>query len=80
MPNAPSLIPCSTSATIVWISSGVALRSTSPMTALRTDPWPTKLPMLIDVFSASIWARNGASGSGDDPSGPSMTVVTPWRA
>ena len=73
-------MPCSTSPAIFWISSGVALRLTSPMTALRTEPWPTKLPMLMEIFSASICARNGASGSGDDPSGPSMTVVTPWRA
>jgi hypothetical protein len=36
-----------------------------------------KLPMLTDFFSASSLARNGASGTGEDPSGPSMTVVTP---
>ena len=25
------------------------------------------------------FARNGPSGTGDPPSGPSMSVVTPWR-
>ena len=36
--------------------------------------------MLIDVLSA-IELRRGTApiGSGDDPSGPSITVVTPWR-
>ena len=36
-----------------------------------------KLPMLTDFASASSWVKKGASGSGDEPSGPSMTVVTP---
>ena len=43
------------------------------MTAERIDPCPMKLPMLTDFWSASSFARNGASGTGDPPSGPSIT-------
>jgi hypothetical protein len=51
-----------------------------PITSDRTVPWPMKLPTLTDVPFAATCASHGASGSGDDPSGPSITVVTPCRA
>ena len=56
-----------------------AARFANPTTASRTEPWPRKLPMLSDFCKASSLSRNGFSGTGEPPSGPSMIVVTPWR-
>ena len=54
-------------------------RSTSPITSLRTEPWPMKLAKFGVMRMAATLSRNGASGIGDPPSGPSISVVTPWR-
>ena len=67
-------------------SAGVAARFSRPTTAARTAPWPMKLPMLIDLGSASSLSSHGFRGTGalpaidgPAPSAPSMIVVTPWR-
>ena len=49
--------PLRTSSRILSSSSGVAARLTWPMTALRTAPWPMKLPTLIAGFAAATFAR-----------------------
>ena len=72
-------MPCSTRARIFSSSPAVGSRLTSPMTAERTDPCPMKLPMFTDFWRASSFARNGPSGTGEPPSGPSISVVTPCR-
>ncbi len=46
-PKAPSSIACATAFSIAWSSAGVAARSLSPITRLRTPPPPTKVPRLI---------------------------------
>ena len=60
-------------------STSVALRLIGPMTSSRTVPWPTNRPKFGVTSSAATRLRNGLIGSGDDPSGPSMIVVTPCR-
>ena len=72
-------MPCSTSARILSSSPAVGFRSARPITAARTEPWPTIVPMFTVLGNASSLARNSAIGKGELPSGPSMMVVTPWR-
>ena len=79
MPKAPSSIACRVSAFIASISSGVALRFCSPITFSRMLPCPTSAPKLMPICAASSLSKNGFSGKGELPSGPSITVVTPSR-
>src|SRR6266851_8478201 len=61
------------------ISAVVALRSLSPMTCWRMLPCPTSMPKLTLKRVAASLSRKGFSGRGELPSGPSISVVTPWR-
>ena len=79
MPRAPSRMAVRASSRILSISAGVGLRSTSPRTAARTVPWPKKVPKLTPGGSAATLSRKAPIGSAELPSGPSMSVVTPWR-
>ena len=72
-------MPARTMPRIFSISGSVALRFTSPTTSLRIVPCPTKSPKFGVMRIAAIRSRNGLIGNGEDPSGPSMSVVTPWR-
>ena len=56
---------------LVLSAAGVALRSTVPMTASRTDPWPTNVPKFGEIFVAATFCRKSLIGSGELPSGPS---------
>ena len=60
-------------------SAGVGARLTRPNTASRMDPCPMKVPRFgtMPVFATS--SRMGLIGTGENPSGPVMRVVTPWR-
>ena len=64
---------------ILEISSSVALRLASPITNSRTDPCPMNVPKLGVTRVAATLSRSGFNGIGEEPSGPSINVVTPWR-
>jgi hypothetical protein len=49
------------------------------MTWSRIVPCPTNRAKLGEILRAAMLSRNGLIGSGDEPSGPSISVVTPWR-
>ena len=53
-------MPCVTSARIFSSSSRVAGRSTSPITSLRTEPWPMNIAKFGVMRVACTFARNGA--------------------
>ena len=46
-------MPWRTSSRILSISAGVAFRSTVPITASRTEPWPTNVPKFGEIFVAA---------------------------
>ena len=72
-------MPSSASARMRSSSLAVGARLTLPNTAARIEPCPMNVPRLgvIPVFAVS--SRAGLSGTGEKPSGPVMSVVTPWR-
>ncbi len=64
---------------MAWISSGVARRSSSPITFWRMLPCPAKAPKFTPNLMSLKLFRNGASGIGELPLLPSISVVTPCR-
>lgn len=76
-PSAPCCIASATSVFIFMSSAGVALRFAVPITASRTVPWPTKSATFGDTVAAATLSNHGAIGSGELPSLPSTTVVSP---